>query len=766
MLQKLISHQKIIVIFAIFLLNKVFIYSQNSIGGKIIDSETGVPLSDVSIRNITDNNSTFSNNRGKFQLKTNGIYQFSKIGYLEKTTTIINSQNNIIQLEINPSNLNEVVVNAYHIPQKLKKSVVTVDIINTTDIERGNNTNLVDVLNKVPSVFMQTGALNTNKISIRGIGSRNLFGTSKIRAYFQDIPLTSGNGETAIEDFELGAISRIDIIKGAGSSIYGAGLGGTIHLIPKNAYLNETNVLGDVSFGSFGLFKNMININHGNTKNSVRAVYSNTQSNGYRENNQYNRQTFTMNSNHYIDLKNEVTFLLSYVDLKAFIPSSINENDYLNNPQMAAFNWAQAEGFEDSKRGVLGGTWNHQYNSNLKQITSVFTSFKDAYEPRPFDILTENTWAIGMRSRLLGTYKSLNWTAGGELFNDTYQARNFENLYQNFPTGTGSVEGAKFAHLKETRSYYNVFFEVNYDASEKTTLSIGLNYNSTNYRIFDQFLTDNKSDQSGTYRFEGMVSPKIGISHILNKNISLYSNISHGFSPPTTAETLLPDGLVNTNIKPEMGWNYEIGARAAFIKNRLQCNLALFKLDVKNLLVARRTAEDQFIGINAGKTQHNGLEAVVKYQWVENQTLSLNHYLSYTLNDFKFKEFIDNEANYSGNKLTGVPSNVLNSGIDFDTTLGVYASLNFQYVGKIPITDSNTLFSDSYSVTNIKLGYKQTIYKNLNLNAYFGLDNAFNEKYASQLLINAMGFGGAAPRYYYPGNPTNYYTGLNLNYNF
>ena len=56
--------------------------------------------------------------------------------------------------------------------------------------------------------------------------------------------------------------------------------------------------------------------------------------------------------------------------------------------------------------------------------------------------------------------------------------------------------------------------------------------------------------------------------------------------------------------------------------------------------------------------------------------------------------------------------------------------------------------------------------KSLKMNIFFGLNNILNEKYASQILINASGFGGNAPRYYYPGNPINYYTGININYNF
>ncbi|MFD0835425.1 TonB-dependent receptor family protein [Mariniflexile aquimaris] len=731
-----------------------------------MDSDNGIPLYQVKIENSKNNSVTFSNKLGEFEVPDAGVYQFSKSGYKVYFKELKSSDFIIIQLELHPSQLNEVVVNAHHIPQKLKKSSTTIDIISTKDIERGNSLNMAEALNRIPSVFMQSGALNTNKISIRGIGSRNLYGTSKIRAYFQDIPLTSGNGETSIEDFELGTISRIEIIKGAGSSIYGAGLGGTIHLIPQNSHLNQSSIQSDLSVGSFGLIKGVINVNHGTTKNSFRTIYSNTHSNGYRDNNKYNRQTFTLNSNHYINAKNHLTFLASYVDLKGYIPSSINETTFNNNPKAAAFTWAQTKGFEDSKHGIFGLSWNHKYSSNTKQLTSIFTSFKDSYEPRPFNILSELTAAVGVRSRIIGSFNKIEWTLGGELFKDTYKSKTYENLYQDYPSGTGSVKGEKLSDLKENRSYFNIFFETNYNPTDATTLSIGLNFNNTSYNLFDNYITNDAPDQSGSYNFKGMLSPKIGVSHVVTQHISIYSNISHGFSPPTTAETLLPEGLINTNIKPETGWNFEVGTRTSFYNNRLQLNLALYKLDIRNLLVARRTGDDQFIGVNAGKTQHHGLELVSKYEWLEKEAVSINQYATYTLNDFKFKEFTDDGNNYSGNKLTGVPSNVFNSGIDISTKTGLYTTLNYQYVGRIPMTDSNSLFTDSYMLTNIKLGYKRAFLKSLTLNACFGLDNIFNKHYASQILINATGFGGAAPRYYYPGNLLNYYSGLNINYIF
>ncbi|MFI1745607.1 TonB-dependent receptor family protein [Thalassobellus sediminis] len=738
---------------------------------KIIDNESNENLYNVKIINIKTNDSIISKSTNYPEISKSGKYIIRKEGYNEKVVELKNDQYYIIPLSINRSELNEIIINANHIPKKLKKSTKSISIISLKDIERSNNINFTSVLNRTPGVFMQSGALNTNRITIRGIGSRNLFGTAKIRAYFKDIPLTNGSGETNIEDFELASISRFEIIKGATSSEYGAGLGGTINITPKNAYLNTSSINNDFIIGSFGLKKGIINLNHGTTKNSYSVIYSNTHSDGYRENNEYNRQTFTLSSNHFLTKKDEISLLASYVDLKAFIPSSINESTYLESPKSAAFTWKQSQGFEDSKRGVFGLSWKHKYTNKTKQITSIFSSFRNAYEPRPFNILKENTFGIGIRTRLLGQInlfnKKLEYTFGGELFKDIYKYKTFENLYKDFPSGTGSVEGLELSNFKEKRDYFNVFFETNYEFSEKTTLSIGLNLNETSYNLEDRFtVSETNIDQSGSYKFKNILSPKLGISHLISKNFSAFSNISHGFSPITLSETLLPDGQINTNLKPETGWNFEIGTRGSALNKKLQFNLALYRLDIKNLLVSRRTGEDEYIGINAGKTQHDGLEMSLNYNWLQNESLSISSFSNFTFNNFTFKEFIDDENNFSGNDLTGVPSEIFNAGIDVETAFGLYGNINFQHVGSMPITDSNSLYSNSYNLTNLKFGFKKSLNKKLKFNLYIGINNIFNETFASQILINASGFGGNAPRYYYPGNPINYYTGLNLNYIF
>jgi iron complex outermembrane receptor protein len=121
-----------------------------------------------------------------------------------------------------------------------------------------------------------------------------------------------------------------------------------------------------------------------------------------------------------------------------------------------------------------------------------------------------------------------------------------------------------------------------------------------------------------------------------------------GFSTPTVSETLTPDGEINTSLKPEIGWNYELGLKL-YLNNKLYTELTFFSTQITNLLVARRTAEDQYIGINAGVSSHIGISS--ELSTVTNESIQLSSF-SAAVNRFTFKDFIDGDNNYSGNKLS------------------------------------------------------------------------------------------------------------------
>lgn len=663
---------------------------------------------------------------------------------------------------LNP--LSEVIITGIIPNKKLHTSSKNIQVLTKENLETGNGFEYSAILNKVPGVFMQSGALNTNRITIRGIGARSPFGTTSIRTYFGEIPLTDGNGNSAIEDWELGNLSHIEIHKGPAASSFGVGLGGTIILQPDYGKLNSTKLIAESTYGSFGLQRSLLKGSISNTKTTTNFVYSNTKSDGYRENNNYDRQTFTLTSLLNVSKKDSLQFLGNYTNLKAFIPSSVNFDTYINNPKSAATTWSESQGFEDFYSVLVGLSWKHSFTSSVQLSTSIFTSVKENNEPRPFNILKDNTNTYGIRSRLTGELsKNTQWGIGGELFYDEANIRTFENNYLDFPIGTGSVQGNLLTNFDEQRIYYNLFAEFSYDFHRKWSITSGLNFNQTSYNINDEFNLG-LENSSGEYNFSPIVSPKIGLLFKPNTHISYSASISHGFAPPTTEETLLPEGNINPNLKPEKGWNFEIGTRFSFFNNRLNGDLNMYMLYVSDLLVTRRAENDALFAINAGKTNHLGIEGTINYTLYKSQQLSASSFVNYSIYQYRFDDFVDNENDFSGNKLTGVPSGVFNSGISIKTTLGIYGNLNYQYVGRIPANDSNSVYSDAYQLTNTQLGFQFEPYKKLNFKAFVGINNIFNTKYVSQLQVNASGFGGSAPRYYYAGNPINYYGGLSLTY--
>ncbi|WP_108801782.1 TonB-dependent receptor [Aquimarina sp. Aq107] len=751
----------------LFLFITYSIQAQVEISGLIIDKITLIPISNASILDIKTGQKVLSNELGKFEMISSGNIEISFTGYQSKIITTLEKQYLIIPIETKVNELQEVFINTQSIPLQKKYATDAITILNAQDINRGNTIELHPILNKVPGVLMQNGTLNTNRITIRGIGARNLFGTANIRTYFGDIPLTDGNGESSIEDLELGSISRIDIHKGPSSSSYGVGLGGTILLRPELITNKGIETSLSTSLGSYGLVRNVAKIAIGGKRSSINVLYSNNHSDGYRDNNQYTRNTATITSSLYLGEKNDFSIIASYVDLKAGIPSSLGQDDFENNPRQAAFTWGQSQAFEDVTYGIFGFSWKHQYNASFSQYTSLFTSLRKNYEPRPFNILEEKSNSVGIRSRLVHNSrlfdKKWDWTAGGELFFDFYTGKTFDNLYQDFPIGTGSIRGDQLSDLDERRNYYNLFAASNLSITDKLKINMGIHLNQTFFNVEDNFLEDG-DDSSGKFEFEPILSPKIGVNYALNTNVIFFGNVAHGFSTPTTSETLLPDGEFNPEIQPEIGWNYEIGTRYNLMKNRLYGSFSLYTLKVKDLLVTRRTEEDNFFAINAGKTTHTGVEGTINYQLIKSSKKQLNLQVSGTLNNYKFDDFVDLDDDFSGNKLTGTPSHVINFGMDYMTKKGIYGNLNFQIVGSIPANDSNTIFSDQYELLNGKIGYANLINKHISFDLFLGMNNILDKRYASQLQINATGFGGSQPRYFYPGLPFNMYGGINIKY--
>lgn len=671
------------------------------------------------------------------------------------------------QIKKDTISLSELEIMNTPIRNSIQQTAAAVSIITEKEINQADGVILTPILNKIPGVFMQQGSLNTNRITIRGIGARTQYGTSKIKAYFEGIPLSSAEGDTTLEDIDLEVLGGIEIIKGPNSTSFGAGLGGVISLRAKQLDTETSFAKTATTFGSFGLTKQILSAGYSDSQSSLFVNYSNLQQEGCRENSDYNRQSLNLFGKQKITEKSTLSFFGIATRLKAYIPSSISETAFNTKPESAAATWLAAQGFESYDKLMVGIGFEHQFSKSWSADVSLFSNLKNAYEPRPFDILEEKTNMLGFRAKV--NYEAFLFSLpntisiGTELMTENYDFSLFRNLYQSY-LGQGSVQGDRFSEMQQKRGYWNGFIQMETQLSNKLNLESGLAFNTTHYNQQNVFLTDENLKEQ--YTFGSIWSPRLGLSYKIDDSKNVYVSLSKGFSIPSVAETLTPEGQINTDLQSEKGINYEIGFKANFLEKKLYTELVLYSTQINNLLVARRVAEDQYVGINAGESSHQGLEFLLNYKFQPNSNIQLNPYFSATINRFEFKDFVDNDTDYSGKLLPAVPNTQFNFGFDLVSAMGFNFNASYRLTGKMYLDDANSKETSGYELLDVKAVYGFYILKKVKMEINLGIQNALNEKYAASILPNAVGFGSTPARYYYSGNPVNYYGGFNAVYAF
>lgn len=638
-------------------------------------------------------------------------------------------------------------------------------IVNSEVLETFSPLDITNSINQVPGVYALSGALNTNRITIRGIGARTPFGTDKLKLYYNNIPITNGSGSSTIEAFDLENLGSIEIIKGPKGTAYGANLGGAILLKSRTPKYNTTVISNNFTLGSYNLIKDNLSIQHNSDAFYIGVNYNYTDIDGYRENNNFKRNGLLLNTEYRINESNAIGVLINHIDYLAQIASSINQTDFNEDPTQAAENWLAAQGFEDDKYTLIGLHYKGKLGERLENTSSIFYSHLDNYEARPFNILNESTGGYGFRTQFNGNLNinsaKTDYSLGAELYKDKYDWETFRNEFRD-NNGNGSLQGDQISSNKEYRDQLNIFGSFNYPITNQLKAQFNLAMNQTTYDFRDLFNTG-EDNKSASRTFDPILLPSLSLEYMWTPKHTLYFNVSRGFSNPGLEETLTPDGVINPEIEQEKGMSYEIGSNLKLSNNNFLINVSLYRMDINDLLVGERIGEDQFIGRNAGKTKHQGVELDANYKFSFIGSSILKPFVRYTYNNHSFVDFNDEGEDFSGNNLTGVPKNKLDTGFYFLLD-GFYWNTTYQYVNEIPLTDANTLSSDQFSVFNTKIGYKKGITEKLTLGISMGINNLFDTKYAQSVLINAVGFGGAEPRYFYPGNDRNYYGSFKVNY--
>lgn len=738
---------KLTQIFLTLLLISFTALSQNLVEANVVDISNGFNLKNIEIS--VDGKKIYTDENGNFKYETKKFpidFVINDNRFYSKKITAKSSDKLKIYLTRRGIILEDIIVKSELFSSPLKDISLSTSVLNDIELRKENGEFIINSLNEISGLHIHSAGYNTNRITIRGMGSRSPYSTNKIKAYLNNIPLSNGVGEISLEDFGIQMLGQVEVLKGPNSSLYGSGLGGNILLRTNNNFSNLINFHS--SLKSFNTYQNSLSLSKEINDFKMFFNVEKINSEGYRENNTYDNLRGILNLNYKINLTSDIEFIQFYNNANALIPSSLSLSNYLENPSSAAFSWKNVRGGENYKRQITGLTYNLNIPYVYSKSTSVYYKSFINDEMRPFNFLDEKSKIFGIRH-----FGKINISKSQLIYGFDYSKEDYKFItWDNY----GEDDQVLITKQIQKRNNYNIFTQYNLPIKDFSKLIFGISLNNIKY---DWTCCNENQIEELSYQYKNIISPRLSYNFKKN-NKSYFINISHGYSPPNIDETLDENGLVNPDIKPETGINYEIGVLGSSKNNNVSYNINMYYMDIKNLLVAQRTDFDTFTGVNAGRTSHPGIETSVNFQVLKSKDISIISSNNFSKYWYIFRDFIDKGNDYSQNKLTGVPSHTIFSKLKINLK-NYLTQISFQNIGKIPINDSNELFTDAYSIVDFTFSKLFSLTK-FDVNISSGINNVFDKKYASGIVINARGFGGRDPRYYYPGLPRNYFISLNL----
>ena len=135
---------------------------------------------------------------------------------------------------------------------------------------------------------MEERSPGSYRFNLRGSSLRSPFGVRNVKVYFNDIPITDPGGHTYLNQLGYYNFNSIEIIKGPGSSLYGAGTGGVL-LVESLTSNEQPALLTEYAGGSYGLQNVYGSVVFGTERSVNRAAFQHQGSRGYRNHSELKR---------------------------------------------------------------------------------------------------------------------------------------------------------------------------------------------------------------------------------------------------------------------------------------------------------------------------------------------------------------------------------------------------------------------------------------------------------------------------------------------
>lgn len=651
---------------------------------------------------------------------------------------------------LRPVLLAPVIVSVTRSPTDAGHVPFAVAVITRDEIARGRATQgLSEALVTVPGVFVadRHNPSQDDNLSIRGFGARSAFGVRGVKVLLDGIPQTLPDGQGQLSNVELARVTRIEVLRGPSSSLYGNASGGVISLWTDAARPPQVQPTLRTLAGSYGLRKWYAGLALPVGRGTLSADGSSLVSDGFRVHSSAETRRGSLRYDAQLSPRTRMVGQLLVADSPRLDdPGALTAAEADTAPTAANPRNLAADVGKTVSQQQAGLRLEHRTESGRSLSLALFGLKRDLENPIVTTYIQLNRWAYGTRLGAalpvaLGARTALV-TAGVDA-----QWQRDDRLNQS-PDRTVTTRDQL-----ERVSEIGPFLEARADLTRAITLTLGGRYDRVAFRADDHLLAD--GDDSGA-RVMAAPSGSAGLTFDVGLGFQPYASVSTSFETPTTTELgnqpTGPGGF-NPDLEPQKAINYEAGVRGR-VSGVWGYSLSAYQANVRDELIPFEVPSDpgrRFFR-NAGSARHRGVEAGMALQPVSSLTLVA----AYTFTAFRFQEFRTATDTLDGNRIPGVPAHFLHASLRYRGPRGAWAAADVSAASGYYVNDVNTVRTAPWQTLGVRLGWEGRLGA-YTVAPFAAVQNALDGRYIGSVSVNAQ-FG----RYFEPAPGRNAYLGLEI----
>ena len=462
------------------------------------------------------------------------------------------------------------------------------DVITDKDIMNSGAKNAFDAVNMVPGITsfsygasgLEYGAMDS-RVNIRGLERGSLI-------LVNGVPMNL-NGKGGLSSIPTGSIARIEVLKGAASALYGSdAMSGVVNVITKtptkeggSATIGIGNMGSQTYKINYGTPRFLIGIERGFFGKQDPSTPVRTDSVSHPRGYEYYTARDKGNSLGIFmsgKLSDKVTLNFSRFEGKSAYAQLSTESNATNRNRHST-----TYAYDDSKNNASliykdgNTTGTLFYNDrdlkgkNRNHSLPSYTSNDSNYIARQYGFDVQHEWDF----------------RGGK----DYLIAGVLGKRETYRTTSGPVYASPHRHSLALYGSYS------YQINPKWTTVLGLRY----------------TDIKDPVKNQHVLTPQFQLNHRINKESSVYMNVGKAFTMPNLSDTFKTvnrqyQSVSGRNLKPEEGWNYELGYK--HITNKDSWKVAAFYMDFKNFFSWKPDSNGKMtIRVNGGRFRNVGVEA-------------------------------------------------------------------------------------------------------------------------------------------------------------